>query len=66
MLSAHPQKQLAPSEKVKTSKEAEKGTKVLDDIEDVVVTIRRNNLDNFQGNSIGSTGWFNLDCEWLK
>ena len=39
---------VAPSEKVTPSEEFEKGTKLLDDIEDPVVTIRRNNLDNFQ------------------
>ena len=31
-----------------------------------MVNIRRNNLYNFQGHSTGSTGWFNLDREWLK
>ena len=23
-------------------------------------------MDNFEGQSIGSTGWFNLDREWFK
>ena len=38
----------------------------MNDIEDPVHTIRRNYLDQFQGQSIVSTGWFNLDHEWLK
>ena len=56
-------KKLSPSEKVTTSEEVEKVNKTLIDIEDPVVTIRRNNLDNFQGKSTGSTGWFDLDRE---
>ena len=35
-------------------------------IEDIVVTIRRKNLDNFQGESTGSTCWFIFDRWWLK
>ena len=31
-----------------------------------MVTIRRKDLDHFQGQSTVSTGWFNLDNEWLK
>ena len=54
------------SEKVTTSEKAEKGTKTLDDIKDPVVKIHRENLDNFQGQSTGSTGWFNLNRDWLK
>ena len=38
----------------------------MDYIDGIVVKIRRNNSDNFKGHSAGSTGWFNLDCEWLK
>ena len=59
-------KQVSSSAKVKPSEEVEKGTKTLDDIKEPVVTCRRNNLDNFQGQYTGSTGWFNLDREWLK
>ena len=29
-------------------------------------TISRKYLYSFQGQSIGSTGWFNIDHEWLK
>ena len=35
-------------------------------MEEPVFTIRRNNLDKFQGQSTASMGWFNLDHEWLK
>ena len=31
-----------------------------------VVTIRRKDSDNFEGQYIGSTGWFNPDSEFLK
>ena len=61
-----PKKELAPSEKVTPSKEVGKGTKMLNYIEDIVVTIRRKNLDNFQGKSTGSTCWFIFDRWWLK
>ena len=61
-----PKKNVAPSEKVAPSEEFEKGTKMLDGIKYPEVTIRRNYLDNFQGQSTGSTCWFNLDREWLK
>ena len=57
---------VAPSEKVTPSEEVEKWAKTLDDIEDPVVTIRREDLDNFQGQSTRSTRWFNFDNEWLK
>ena len=40
--------------------------KKMDDMEDTVVTIRRKYLDNFEGQSMVSTGWFNPDNEWLK
>ena len=52
---------VAPSEKVIPSEEFDQVTKTLDDIKYPVVTIRRKNFDNFQGHSIGSTGWFNID-----
>ena len=52
---------LSPSEKVITSEEVEKVTIFLNDMEYPVVTIRRKDLDNFQGKYIASTGWFNLD-----
>ena len=53
-----------PSEKVTSSEEVEKGTNILNDMGYPVVTIRIKGLDNFQGQSIRSTGWFNFDHEW--
>ena len=38
----------------------------MDDMKEAVVTIRRNYLDNFEGNSKGSKCWFNLDYELRK
>ena len=52
------------SEKDTSSEEVDKGNKILDDMKEAVVTIRKNNLDNFEGQSIISTGWFNLDHEF--
>ena len=40
---------VAPSEKVPPSEEFEKGTKMLDGIEEPVVKICRMDLDNFHG-----------------
>ena len=54
------------SEKVSTSEEVDQGNKNLDVMKESVVTIRRNVLDNFEGQSIVSTGWFTNDCEILK
>ena len=42
---------VAPYEKVTPSEEVEKGNNVLNDMEEPVVTIRRKDLDNFQGKS---------------
>ena len=52
--------------KVTTSDDIDKGTKTFDDMKEAVVTIRRNYSDNFEGQSKGSTGWFNLDHKFLK
>ena len=35
-------------------------------MEEPLVTILSKDLDNFEGQSTGSTSWFNLDNEWLK
>ena len=59
-------KKIAPSEKVTPSEEVEKGTRMLNATEQLVVTIRRKNLDNFQWQSTISTRWFNLDGDWSK
>ena len=53
-------------EKLVTSEEAYNGTKTLYDMGKAVFTIRRKDLNNFQGQYIGSTGLFNLVHEWLK
>ena len=60
------EEKVAPSEKVTLSEEVEKVTKMLDDIEYPVVMIGRKKLDNFQGQSRWSTGWFNIYFEWLR
>ena len=60
------EEKMSPSEKVTPSEEVEKGTNVLNDMEKLVVTICRKDLDNFQGQSTASTGWFNRDHERLK
>ena len=52
------------SEKVKQSEDFDKGTKHLDYMIEAVVKIHREYLDNFEGQSIGSTDWFNLDLEF--
>ena len=55
------EKTLLTTEKVTTSEEVEKDTKKLDDMKEAVVPIHRKDLDNFEGQSKGSPGWFNLD-----
>ena len=54
------------SEKDTPSEEVDKGTRNLYYIKEPVVTIRRKYLDNFEGKSIGSTGWFNIGDELRK
>ena len=51
-----PKKKVTTSEKVTPSEEVDKGTKKLDDMEEAVVTIRRKDLDSFDGHSKVSTG----------
>ena len=46
-----PKKKVVPSEKVTPSEEVEKGTNILNDMEEPVHTIRKKDLDNFQGRS---------------
>ena len=54
-------KQVVTSEKVTTSEEVEKCNKNLDYMKVEVVKTRRKDLDNFEGQSKGSRGRFNLD-----
>ena len=61
-----PKKQLILSEKVTPSEEVEKGTNILNNVEEPVLMTHEKYLDNFQGKYTASTGWFNLDNEWLK
>ena len=55
-----------PRENNTPSEEVEKGTNILNYMEEPVHTIFRKYLDNFQGHSTVSTGWFNPGHEWLK
>ena len=49
-------KKILTTEKVTTSEEVDKGTKKLNDMKESVVTIRRKDLDKFEGQYKGSTG----------
>ena len=44
----------------------DKGTDKLADMKQAVVTIRRKGLDQFEGQSSGSKGWFKLGSGVLK
>ena len=55
-----------PSEKFTPIEEVEKGTNILNNMEEPVHTIFRKDLDNFQGQYTGPTGGFNIYHEWLK
>ena len=59
-------KKISPGEKITPSDGVEKGTKVLYDIKEILVTIRRKDLNNFQGEYTISMRWFNLDRHLLK
>ena len=50
-------------EKKSLTKDVDKGTGELEDMKQAVVTIRSKDLDKFEGQSKGSTGWFKLDSE---
>ena len=49
------------SEKKPLTKYVDKGTGELEYTKEAVVTIHRKDLDKFEGQSKGSTGWFRLD-----
>ena len=57
-------KEVLTSKKVTPSEEVEKGTKHLDDMKEEMITIRRKDFNNFEGQSIGSACWFNIDNEF--
>ena len=54
------------TEKITTNDDFDKGTEKLEDTKQAVVVIYRKDSDKFEGHSKGSTGWFNLDHEFLK
>ena len=45
--------------------EVDKGTEKLENMKEAVVKIRSKDSDKFEGQSKGSIGWFNLDCEFF-
>ena len=53
------------SEKKSLTKDVEKGTDKLAYIKQGVNTIHRKGLDQFEGQSSGSKGWFKLDIEFF-
>ena len=54
-------KKIVTSENITPSEEVEKDTNLLNDTEQPVHMICRKDLDNFQGQSTGSTGWSHLN-----
>ena len=46
-----------------STKDVDKGNDELSFMKQKVNTIRRKGLDQFEGQSIGSKGWFKLDIE---
>ena len=53
-------------EKKSLTKDVDKGTGELEDMKQALVTILRKDLDKFESQSEGSTGWFKLDDELGK
>ena len=51
------------TENITTNQDVDKGNEKLEYMKEAVVTIRRKDSDKFEGQSKGSTGWFNLDNE---
>ena len=60
------EKRVLTTENVTTSEEVDKGTENFKDTREAVVMICRKDSDNFEGQSKRSTGWFNLDHEFLE
>ena len=54
------------TEKKYSTKYVEKGTDEFTDMKQSVVTIRRKGLDQFEGQSRESKGWFKLDSGFFK
>ena len=53
------------NDNITTNEDIDKGTEKLEDIKEAVVTICRKDSDKFEGQSKGSIGWFNFDCEFF-
>ena len=49
------------TENITKNEEVDKGTEKLEDMKEAVATIYRKYSDKFEGQSKGSTGWFNPD-----
>ena len=54
------------TENITTNEEVNKSTEKLEDMKEAVVTIRRKDFYKFEGQSKVYTGWFNINCEFLK
>ena len=52
------------SEKKTLTKDVDKGTGELEYMKEAVVKICRKDIDNFEGQSKGYTGWFKLDSNF--
>ena len=53
------------TENIKTNEEVDKGYEKLEYMKEAVFTICRKCSDKFEGQSTGSTGWFNLDHDFF-
>ena len=54
------------TENITTNEEVEKGTENLIDMKEAVIKILRKDSYKFEGKSKVSTGWFNIDHDFLK
>ena len=54
------------TDNITTSEEIDKGSEKLEDTKEAMIRICGKYSDKFEGHSKGSTGWFNLDNEFLK
>ena len=54
------------NENIRIKEDVQKGTEKLEDMKKAVVKIRRKDSDKFEGQSNGSSGWFNIDSELKK
>ena len=54
------------TENITTNQDVEKVNEKLEDMKEVVVTIRGKYSDKFEGQYKGYTGWFNPDHDFLK